>query len=644
MIVRKVLFIFCFFLLGPLVAQERGQTLEELFENIAQERPSLNELTELDVSGLTLFEIITSIAEEHKINVSVDTSLNDLVVSNFFDVTVKDVFLFLANKYNLEVEYMNGIIIFKKAEIITIKPKEKPKKPIEVTYNPQNEFLSVKLKNDSLPLVAERITELSKKNVILAPEVKQMKVSAYIINRPFDQVIEMIAKSNQLVSTVDENGFYFLSKGLEATNPEPLNRNSSAGRRNTRSRTAATRNPIAGELKVTLNENGFISVKAYEADATSLIEQASNLLNISYFMYDKPDDVIATLYAESIDFDDLLNHIFKGKRYTAKRAEDFYLIGLQTTEGLRATELIQLENRTIESVLDALPKSFVQDVEMQEFVELNGILVSGSKPILEELKQVIQKLDKVVPLIQIEVLIVQYKKSYDIQTGLQGFLGDEGKDVQTQGVLFPTTDATVNSKSINKLIDAFNGLGIINIGKVAENFYANLKFLETNSVINLKSTPKIATLSGHKANVSIGETSYYFESTNRLINSGINDNILQSGQWKPTEANLSVDILPYVSKDEHITLDIVVEKSAFLGRAGENAPPGKSTQKFESLIRVKNNEMILLGGLDELEKENSGTGTPFLARIPVIKWLFSSRRKAKEKSKLHVFIKPTVIY
>lgn len=639
---KKILLLICILFTGFAFPQDQAQTLEELFDEIAKDRPGLDELTELDVSGLTLFEILTSLAEEHKLNVSADPSLNEMVVSNFFDVKVKDVYLFLTKKYNLDVGYINDIITFKKRELVKEAPKEKPKKPIDITFNKANEFLSVKLKNDSLPLVAERITELSNKNIVLAPEVKAMKVSAYIINRPFDQVIEMIARSNQLVSSVDENGFYFLSKDTEVTPP------ANQGRRTTNSRRGSTRNSqnnnVAGELAIKLDEQGFLNIRAFDIDATSIISKASDLLNINYFMYDKPDEVLGTLYSDSMTFDDLLNHIFKGTRYTFKKLDDMYLVGLQTTEGLRATELIQLENRTIETVLNTLPKAYVQDVEMQEFVELNGILVSGSRPVLEELKQVIRKLDKVVPLVQIEVLIVQYQKGYDIQTGLQGILSEDGKGVKTEGVLFPTVDATVNSTSLNKLIDAFNGLGIINIGKVAENFYANLSALENNSIIQLQSTPKIATLSGHKANVSIGETSYYFEQTNRLINSGINDNILQSGQWKPTEANLSVDILPHVSKDEHITLNIVVEKSAFLGRAGENAPPGKSTQKFESLIRVRNNEMILLGGLDELEKENSGTGTPFLSRIPVIKWLFSSKRKKKEKSKLHVFIKPTVVY
>ncbi len=639
--IQKIWIIGCLLAVHFISAQETIITIEEKLNEIAKVKEGLEEITQLDVSGLTLFEVITSLAEEHKLNVDVDQGLNQMVVSNFFDVTVKEVFLHLIRKYDLQVEFANNIIVFKKREVIQELPKPKPKRKLDINYNKQNDFLSVKLKNDSLPSVAAKITELSDKNVVLAPDVKNMNVSAYIINRPFDQVINMIAKSNQLIAEKDENGFYFLSKDEVVDSKAGNNSNKNTRRRRTSSKGAQN---VSGDLDIKLNDNGYLSIKAYDVSATEIITKAAELLKLGYALYDKPDEVIATIFADEIDFDSLLKHVFRGKKFAVKNIEDFYLIGKETTAGLRATELIQLENRTIESVLATLPKSLTQDVEIQEFVELNGMLVSGSQPVIMELKHVIRKLDKVVPLVQIEVLVVQYQKSYDIQTGIQAILGDGTEEVNTQGTLFPGTDVTVNSNSVNQLIDAFNGLGIINIGKVTKNFYANLSALENNSIVNLKSTPKIATLSGHEASVSIGETNYYFEQTNRLINSGVNDNILQSGQWKPTEANLSVNIKPFVSLDEHVTLEISVEKSAFLGRAGENAPPGKSTQKFESLIRVKNDEMILLGGLDELEKENSGSGTPVLSRIPIIKWFFSSRRKAKEKSKLHVFIKPSIVY
>lgn len=613
------------------------KNIEGQLSEIAKTRNGLNEKIRIDISGLSLYDFITSIAEEHKLNVSVDNDLNQIVNSNFFDVNVKDVFLFLVQKYDLEVTFLNGIIAFnKKKPIVKVDPP-KMETPIDVDYNPENNFLSVKLKNDSLPRVAQKITEISNKNIVLAPDIKELKVSAYILNRPFDQVMEMLAKSNQLVLTVDENGFYFLEKN----NIEIVNDTKS--RRNTKGNIPKT-SQSSGDLTVTLNSNGYLNVKAYQSDLTSIILQAADILNISYFFYNPMGDETTTLIANEISFDDLLNHIFKGKKYTFKKMDGLYLIGEQNTEGLRITELVQLENRTIELVLPTLPKALVENVEVKEVMELNGIMISGSKPKIQEIKEYLREIDKVVPLVQIEVLIVQYQKSYDVQTGLKAIIGDEGKDVKTSGVLFPNTDVTLNSSSINNLIDSFNGFGVFNLGKVTERFYANLSALESNSIINLQSTPKIATLSGHEASVSIGETNYYFEQTNKLITSGINENILQSGVWKPTEANLSVFIKPYVSKDEQVTLNINVEKSAFLGRAGEDAPPDKATQRFESLVRVKNNEMILLGGLDELDRQNSGSGTPLLSRIPVIKWFFSSKRKSRSKSKLHVFIKPTIVY
>ncbi len=615
------------------------EKLEAQLEDIGQDRPGIFEKMRIDISGLSLYDLIAAIAQEHELNVSVDDALNDVVRSNFYDVQVSDAFMFLVQKYDIELGFVNGIITFdkKKQEPVIEVKKEMP--PVDVTYSAKNDFLSVKLKNDSLPRVAQRITELTNKNIVLSPEVKTFKVSAYIVNRPFDQVIEMMAKSNQLVATKDENGFYFLEKSTEK-------KEETSATTKGRGSNAKTKKTNSGTLDVSLNENGYLKIKAYEADLESVITQSAAALDLDYFFYDIPKAETATLIVSQIDFDDLLTHIFKGSEYTFKINDGAYIIGAQNTAGLRVSELIQLENRSIEAVISTLPADLLEGVDVREVKELNGFVASGSKPRIDELKTYIREIDRIVPMVQIEVLIVQYKKSYDLQTGLQALLGNEGQDVETQGVLFPNTNVALNASSINSLIDIFNGFGIVTLGKVTKNFYANLSTLESNSIISLQSTPKIATLSGNQASISVGETSWYFEQNNELINGsgGGADRFTSSGTWKSTEANLSVNITPYVSKDEHVTLEISVEKSAFLGRVAENAPPGKTSQNFESLVRVRNNEMILLGGLDEVDKENSGTGTPFLSRIPVIKWIFSSKRKAKSKSKLHVFIKPTIVY
>lgn len=622
-------------------AQQDITELGRKFDEFSKVKPGINDVVKIDVSGLTLYDLIMAIAEEHQLNVSVDSDLNIQVVNTFHDVTVKDIFLFLVQKYDLEASFMSNIILFKKRKEIKIVEKKQPK-VIDVNYNSQNDFLSVRLQNDSLQSVAKAIIDKSAKNVVLAPDIKNVIVSAYILNRPFDQVMEMMTKSNDLLVSKDENGFYYIEKN---DLPKETNGSSAtASNRSTTKKTPKAASGTKGYYDVEIDNQGFLNVKANEADATELLIEAAEKLNVNYFIYNKPENEKTSLLANRISFDDLLLHIFKGKKYTFRNHEGFYLIGEQSTEGLRTTEIIALENRSIELVLQSLPKIFNEKVEIKEFVELNSLIVSGSKNIVEELKLYLKQVDKVVPMVQIEVIIVQYNKSYDIQTGLKAGL-DKLNQKTTGGLLFPTADVTLNSSSVNNLIDAFNGLSFFRLGKVTDAFYLNLQALENNSIIKMESTPKIATLSGHEASMSIGETSYYFEQNNTLINNvNNNNNIFQSGTWKPTEANLAVKIKPFVSTDENVTLSINVEKSSFLARAGENAPPGKTTQQFESLVRVKNNEMILLGGLDEVKRENSGTGVPFLARVPVLKWFFSSKKKAKGNSKLHILIKPTIVY
>lgn len=641
MLQRILIILICCFFFNVGFSQDNLKIFTQKLDELANTKKGLQDNVRIDLSGLTLYDFINALAEEHQLNVSVDNQLNEIVTSNFYDVNVKDVFLFLIKKHDIDVDVINNILIFNKKPDPVIPNTPKTLKPIDVSYNDQNKFLSIKLVSDSLPRVAQAITDASNKNIVLAPDIKELKVSAYILNRPIDEVLDMMAKSNSLVLTKDENDNYYLEKDMAPQQPTVATTQTS---RNKRTPSKANNTDIgdSGGFEITTNTQGFLSIKAFEADAADILTEAAKKLNINFFMYNKPEGVISTLVANSIAFDNLLDHLFKGKNYTYKRIDDLYLIGEHATEGLRTTELVQLENRTIEAVLSTLPSTLTQNLEIKEFVELNGFVVSGSKTRIQEFKDYIYEIDRVIPVIQIEVIIVQYQKSYEIQTGIQAGLDNQQRT--TSGVLFPTSDVSLNASSVNGLIDAFNGLGIVNLGKVSEKFYLNLKALENNSLIKLSSTPKLVTLNGHQATSSIGETSYYFEQNNRLINSGINDNILQSGSWKSTEANLSINIKPFVSKDENVTLTIAVEKSSFLGRAGENAPPGKSTQKFESMISVKNNEMILLGGLDELDNENSGTGTPLLSRVPVIKWLFSSRKKRKETSKLHIFIKPTVTY
>jgi type IV pilus assembly protein PilQ len=177
---------------------------------------------------------------------------------------------------------------------------------------------------------------------------------------------------------------------------------------------------------------------------------------------------------------------------------------------------------------------------------------------------------------------------------------------------------------------------------VNEGFYLGLQFLEDRGVIEMQSTPKLSTLNGHEATLKSGETRYYKEIANNYYGSQITM-ATESYIWKPVDANLEIKITPFVSEDKQITLDISIDQEEFTTREEPEAPPGTATRSFKSLIRVQNEEMVLLGGIDQNTMEKSGRGLPWIARVPVIKWFFGKSKDNKSERRLNVFIKPTLV-
>ena len=294
-----------------------------------------------------------------------------------------------------------------------------------------------------------------------------------------------------------------------------------------------------------------------------------------------------------------------------------------------------------EALLSVLPDEIKQGIDVKIDYELNSFYVMGAASKIERFKDFIKKIDKPVPVILIEVMLLEVSRNATIESGVSWGIGDE--PVDTKGAIFPKTDLTLGAKTINKVLNGFDGYGHINLGKVVPNFFATIKAMENNGNVKIRSTPKLSTLNGHRATFSNGQTSYYAV-TQRNIYGTDNPQTSEITNYEPIDAELGLTIKPLVSGDGQVTLDIFVVQSSFGLRVADDAPPDLSSREFSSIIRVQDQDIVVLGGLEEQEKNDSGSGVPFLSRVPVIKWLFSSRKRTDSKAKLTVLIKPTVIY
>jgi len=615
---------------------ERVRTVRERLNNLSITVPGLNQKVQMNVSGVSAQEFLRALAQANNLNINIDPQLNFKIFNNFTNETALNVLVFLTKEYNLDINLIGSIMS------VTKSPEPRvivPLREIAARYDKQNNTLSLELNGDTLSQVARKITLISQKNVIVPSALLSKKVTAFLADAPFETALEKLAYTNEL-KLVKTNDNVYVFQGLGDDEELYINGDKNTSVRRNLRPVGAQGSGTNFRLQVrTVGSRKLISIDALNVNMADVIKNAAQEIDASYFLYSDIKGGI-TMRVNDISYDELLTAIFNGTDYTYRRENGIYLIGDRKTEGLRAHKTIQLQNRSLDTIQNMIPAEWKRGVEIKEFREQNTILLSGSSPQIGEIESFIRQLDKLVPMVLIEVTMIDIRKGKAIKTGISAGVADS---VKTGGTVFPGLDYTFGAKSINNFLSRLGKNNSINLGRVTPNFYVSLSALETNSNVDIRSVPKLSTLNGHSAKLSIGNKRYYSTSTQNVIPSLTTQTVVTQ-QFTPVEANLDIDIKPIVSGDSQVTLTIKVNISDFVGDPPANQPPPTSTSKFESIVRARNEDMIVLGGIERTESAESGSGVPVLSRIPILKWLFSSRSKATNKVVTVVFIKPTIIY
>lgn len=642
---------------GP-AQPDRFVALEEKLNDLKKEVPGLNEKVDFAISGASIQEFIKTLAESNNLNVSVDPSLNMRVHNNFTNERVLTILLFLCKEYDLDIRFVGTIMSFYKYVPPEVAKVALPPKEIKANYNNYSQLLTLDLKNDTLEQVVKKITQVTRKNVILSSGLNNKVVSVYIEDAPLENALKKMAYANNLKVLKTEDDFFVIKSPEEGedllsekTNkrrvvPRPVantNNNANQSSQMNGNTTAGQGGAGASSLYTDVIDSlgkKRITVEAVNTPIIEVIKNVAQLTGDGYFVFsDLKGNTTTSVY--NVLFDEFLNYVLQGTEYTYKKDQGLFLIGERKLEGLRANKVVQLQYRSVDKMMEVIPADIKKNVEVKEFKELNSILLTGSLPQIQEIEAFMKELDRVVPMVMIEVLLLDVRKSRTVKTGISAGLGDSS--VTTKGTFLPGFDMTLSSSSINDFLNYLGTNNSINIGRVTPKFYAGISALEDNSNVEVRSMPKLSTLNGHDANLSIGSTRYYYVETQNTLGS-LTTNTIKTRQWNPVQASLDINIKPLVSGDDQVTLEIDVSISDFLDSPNSSAPPPASTSKFKSLIRVKNEEMIALGGIERIEKSKKGSGVPILSRIPILKWIFSSRTNSKNKVVSIVFIKPVIIY
>ena len=573
---------------------------------------------EVDVTSgrLSLSELLRNIARASGVNVSVRGVENIPVSCNFRRARVDDLVRFLCREYRLDAAASGNIL--------SIFPAAAPDP--DVAYAAADTTLTYDLRGERLIDVAKKIARLSARNVIVPEPLYDCKVSGYVRRMPFDEALRTLAAVNGLLAERDAQDVWTLWR----EEPAAQGGKASAGPAYMRRRQFTP-----NELRV--DSLGRITARIARGNVQDVILDLCDELELNYY-FQSPVNLTAGVWVDGTDFETLLSVLLKGSPYSYYTERGIWIFGAAASDGLSSSAVLPLVYRSVSKVEEIIPEALKQNVAVKTFPDLNALILSGDRRDVARVETFLRSVDKPVPMVTMEILIADVTKSKIHEIGVGAGVGD--KAVKTSGTLSPGVDMTFGANAVNDLLGRIRGT--VNLGRVTPNFYLSLQALEEDGVVRLLSTPKLSTLNGHEATLTSGETQYYKEVQNNYYGTQ-NPISSESYQWKSVDANLSIKVTPYVSEDRQITLEIEFEQTEFTDRTAEDAPPGTATRSFKSIVKVQNEEMVLLGGLDRNTMERSSRGVPFLARVPVIKWFFGKEKRNKVERTLNIFIKPTVV-
>ncbi|MWV61180.1 pilus assembly protein MshL [Helicobacter saguini] len=172
--------------------------------------------------------------------------------------------------------------------------------------------------------------------------------------------------------------------------------------------------------------------------------------------------------------------------------------------------------------------------------------------------------------------------------------------------------------------------------------------LKTYGNLRSLSNPKIMALNNQPAIISVGSVLRY--SQNLVFQSNNTTNTIQntSTQYPSVFSGILLDITPSISLDSiilRINPSITKTKDPELENTSQalNSPPNLSTNQLSTIIKLKDGERVIIGGLLSNIAQNSSQAIPALGETKALNKIFGKQSKLSRNEELIIIITPRII-
>jgi MSHA type pilus biogenesis protein MshL len=275
------------------------------------------------------------------------------------------------------------------------------------------------------------------------------------------------------------------------------------------------------------------------------------------------------------------------------------------------------------------------------------IVVTASKQNLERVEQYLDLVRKVINRqVLVEAKIIEVTLTDNLQFGL-----DWNAVIQKSGV------GTINlgTKNFARVVPAVSPA--FTIATTGADFVSTLNTIQELGEVRVLSNPRISIMNGQTSLLCVGRKQSFISKTETTFNAAAAGTLGTTTFTVETSSVLSgiiIGIVPYVSENGEISLtitpitsDLVQLSTRQFGGVGSNQVeidlPTVDIRELSTTVKVRNGQLVILGGLIASKESITDNQVPVFGDIPVLGTLFKSRNKTAQKTELVVLLQPTIV-
>jgi general secretion pathway protein D len=286
------------------------------------------------------------------------------------------------------------------------------------------------------------------------------------------------------------------------------------------------------------------------------------------------------------------------------------------------------------------------DVTITADETTNSLIIFADNADYAVIKDIIEQLDIPRAMVYIEAMIMEVSMDDDFELGVEWSVFEDTTVDGDSAIIGGGFNSSNGFSPTDLLYSTGGSVGIISgdldvtIGDstvTIPSLGALIKALQSNENIQILSTPKLLTTDNTEASIVVGKKIPYQTRTSTSDNDTYNSYEYQT-------VGLTLKITPHISEDRNVRLEIYQELSAVSGASTEvTTTPTTRERTVETTVIVKDQNMLVIGGLIDDNQNEKVTKVPLLGSIPILGRLFRYDTKVNAKTNLYIFITPRVV-